>query len=149
MNQKYTLHQSQFNTSYTKAEKYIDTEKVQGSPTVFDDYLHYGIDKGKLLSLEHLLAIILYTDWSELCTNFTKTFRRHNYYQSIEFVRKENAEYAIWSRLLREVVEYWGCIGWNNAKDDEWNCEHNRVKGPFYCGMDFVMVVPEYNIRYI
>ena len=32
-------------------------------------------------------------------------------------------------------------------KDNEWNQKHNRVRGPFYCGITLKMVLQEYNIR--
>lgn len=40
-----------------------------------------------------------------------------------------------------------GATAWNDAKDKEWNILHNRVKGPFFCGISKKMVLPEYNIR--
>ena len=58
-----------------------------------------------------------------------------------------NREYANWSRFLREVVEYWGSVAWDEEKDEKWNYQRNRVKGPFF-GMNYVMVISEYNIRF-
>ena len=52
-------------------------------------------------------------------------------------VKKGNAQYANWSRLLREVVEYWGQMGWNADKEKGWNTDQNRAKGPFYCGVNW------------
>ena len=93
------------------------------------------------------MSIAFYTDFTELSSKFTSTFRRNNCYESISVTKRKNQEYAIWSRYLREVVEYWGAIAWNDDKDKQWNINHNRVKGPFFCGISHQMVLPEYNIR--
>ena len=135
-----SLNIEQYTMCITKANKYVDTEKVGTSVTTCDDYLHYEIDEGAMLSLSHLLAIILYTDWTKLSFKFTKSFRRVNFYESIELIKKCNEQYAIWIRLLREVVEYWGSI--EGSKN-----ELGGVEGPFVCGMNHVMILPEYDIR--
>ena len=46
--------------------------------------------------------------------------------------------------MLRETVELYG-LTYHNENDD--NSEYIGVSGPFYCGMSFVMVIPQFNIR--
>ena len=53
--------------------------------------------------------------------------------------------FAIWSRLLRECVELYGSPGYDDEKDEEWN--KRAIEGPFYCGMQPVMRIREFNIR--
>eukprot|EP01083_Nonionella_stella_P156304 506055_1 len=111
--------------------------------------LHYGIAHGSPILLEHLMCIILYCDYSKLCTAFSATFRRLQPYERIEVTISRNAEYANWSKRLREAVELYGKRGWEKRERDEvkWNEDRNRIKGPFYCGVGTLMVVPEFNIR--
>ena len=105
----------------------------------------YGIGSNSPFTTEHLLAVILYCDWSQLCTAFSRTFRKTHQYQSILAVKQNNTEYAIWSRLLREAVEIYGDNG------DDFEIENGRImykaRGPFFCGMNIVMPIPEFNIR--
>eukprot|EP01084_Bolivina_argentea_P047024 86630_1 len=42
--------------------------------------IHYGIDKGSKLGFKNLISLILYTDFSDLCKDFSCTFRRTNEY---------------------------------------------------------------------
>ena len=43
---------------------------------------------------------------------------------------------------MRETIELYGEM---HGKDD--NMKNKGVSGPFYCGMSFVMVIPQFNIR--
>ena len=47
------------------------------------------------------------------------------------------------------MVELYGQKGWQKREYDEdtWNHQRNRIKGPFYSGMDRVMAMPEFNLR--
>ena len=58
-------------------------------------------------------------------------------------------EFAIWSRILRETVQYYGRSGNDGYRDKDNNLEwvDEGMEGPFYCGMSFVMVIPSFNIR--
>ena len=138
---------TRFNVSMAKAKSYLHTKWVKSYVTECDDYLHYGIEEGSSLTICHLLAIIFYTHRTSLSTAFSATFRRTNFYESIDSMKQRNSEFATWSRLLREVVEYWGSMTWDDNHDKQWNNNHNRIKGPFFCGVGVEMVLPEYNIR--
>ena len=86
-----------------------------------DKMLHYGIPTYSNISVEHILSVILYTDWTTLCTQFSATFRREHRNESLYSVKQRNAEYAVWSRLLRETVEYWGQNSYSGYKiNEEW-----------------------------
>ena len=146
-NNQMALTVKQYKLSLKKAENFDHCVMVKSMQTRCIDYLEYGVNKGSVLSMDHLLSIVFYTDWTELSATFTSTFRRRSFYESLSSTKQRNSEYAIWSKHLREVVEYWGSIGWNNDKDKEWNLTQNRIKGPFYCGISGQMVLPEYNIR--
>eukprot|EP01084_Bolivina_argentea_P169070 293111_1 len=135
-NKIYTLTLEQFKTSLTKANKSIATRKAkQLRARDFTYYtLHYQIKPGRRLRVSNLLSIILYTDWSNLCTEFSRTFRKIKVNESLSSVKERNSEYCNWSRLLRETVEGFG----------EYSTD---LQGNFFCGMSFVMIMPEVNIR--
>eukprot|EP01084_Bolivina_argentea_P012780 23922_1 len=108
---------------------------------------HYGIKANTPLSFKHILSIILYCDWTELCKVFSSTFRESKPHETISSVKKRNSEFAIWSKTLRETIEYFGQQGYKPDKDDKWNIEHDLIKGPFFCGMSCVMTMTQCNIR--
>ena len=111
-----------------------------------DSRLHYGIKAGSSLSIEHLLSIMLRCDWTDLCTHFTSTFRQSYPFEAMISVKERNREYAIWSRLIRETVEYYGHRGFGDYDKDQQKFI-NKVPGPFYCGMKWKMNIPQFNIR--
>eukprot|EP01084_Bolivina_argentea_P281198 481082_1 len=112
-----------------------------------DNELHYDLN-GTEISDKHLLAVILYCDWTDLCTAFSRTFRRSKSYKPLSEARSKNAEYANWSKLLHEVVQYFGKNGESNGDDDEnKNEDNNKLKGPFYCGLNKEKIIPSFNIR--
>ena len=110
-----TLTADQFNDSLQKCFLYIESQKakeMKASGGSFLDELKYGISVDKPISSAHLISVILYCDWTELCTSFSGTFRRKTAKESLESVKSRNREYWNWSRLLRETVEIYG----NNDK---------------------------------
>eukprot|EP01083_Nonionella_stella_P215203 774736_1 len=68
----------------------------------------YGIEKGDEITLEHILSVMFYTNYSKQCYEFSATFRRVTQYESDEDMKSRHREYAIWGRLLREAVECFG-----------------------------------------
>eukprot|EP01084_Bolivina_argentea_P114896 204449_1 len=140
----------QFTTSLTKALKYVHAEAAKQCKcrvTIFQNvYKIYGINNNTPISVNNLLSVILYCDWTELCCKFSKTFRKNSIYQPISSIINSNSEYANWSRVLRETVELYGQTG----DDYVWDNDGHKVyaaRGPFYTGMTFVMAMPEFNIR--
>ena len=112
-----------------------------------NDPLHYGISNRSPLRFSHLLALVLYSDWTELQCAFTKTFRKTSQYESLSDLKARNREYHHWSKNIREAVEYYGSRGWMDDWDKKRNISWNRKKGPFYSGMSHKMVFPEIMIR--
>eukprot|EP01084_Bolivina_argentea_P276926 472624_1 len=131
----YKLNMKEFKSSLTKANQLIDTAKARKTRAYFlDGIFYYDIKQGKRLRVSNLLSVILYTDWSKLCFEFSKTFRKLKMYETLSSVIKRNQEYANWSRLLRETVETFG----DYVK---------QLKGQYFCGMSCVMIMPQLNIR--
>lgn len=148
-NNIYCLTAKQWNIHLLKAVQYEKTTKVKNTASTKASEIihHYGIRPGTPLSLKNILSILLYCDNTELCSKFSSTFRKSKPEESIQAVKRRNSEYAIWSKTLRETVEYFGQMGWRMDKTNKWNNENNRIRGPFYCGMSWLMIIPEFNIR--
>ena len=97
---------------------------------------YYGIPKATPMSAEHLIAVILYTDYTKLSSEFTASFRKKNPFENEEQVKKRNIKYWCWGRKLKEVMV---CYGDQRAY-------YGLLKGPFYTGMSRVMTLSQFNI---
>eukprot|EP01084_Bolivina_argentea_P139261 244998_1 len=141
-NMIYALTPQQFELSLLKANYCINTRKARRmrAKRATNIELHYEIKPGTRLKASNLLSVILYSDWSELCTEFSRTFRKLQIHEPLFHAKKRNAEYAIWSRILRETVELFGC-----AFDDR--DPENYLTGPFYSGVSCKMSIPQFSIR--
>ena len=164
-NNKYALNTQLYLQSVTKAQTYINTEKIRNMKVqqLFghgqDDPLKYELYNQDQMTIQHVMSLILYTDYDNLSTAFSKTFRKISPQQTIDDVKRNNQEFAIWSRLLRETIEYFGF----NQFGDEYVTEFfarnelygygyprrisNSLFGPFYCGMSVKMVVPQFHMN--
>ena len=145
----------EFKWSWNKATSFITTNaaksiKSQGC-TVYDKiYKMYDIPVGSPLTMQHVVAVILYCDWTFLSTEFSKTFRRTTPQQTLQDIIKNNREFAVWSRTLRETVELYGEDGSKCIVTDENGSGAVPIypaRGPFYCGINKLMPIPEFSIR--
>ena len=120
------------NTIIPKITQYINTNKAK--QTIFRAFtsgcMRYGVVPGSEVSFNHLLALCLYTDFSDLCTDFSKSFRRIDNYESLESVKVRNRNYHFMGKYLRECVELFG--------DYNHKYSNNKLQGPFYSGLSFV-----------
>ena len=114
---------------YEKAKIYFMTENVKRIKAGDEDeFLHYGINDGSSLNIEHLICIILYTDLSELSRSYSSTFRLLHPSEMLSSIKDRNREYWNWSKLMRESIEYFGDL-----------MGHQRQKIPFYCGTSYML----------
>ena len=142
-NKIYPLKQFNFSDCLKKVNHYINTDKVK-SITSSPDILHCKIPVYSPLTKEHLLSVILYCDWSDLCTAFSATFRRQRAYEPLKVIKSRNREFWWLSKLLRETVEIYGDHkGYYDKQKKKWT----GVQGPFFCGLSFCAVLPSFNIR--
>ena len=96
----------------------------------------YGISKGSLITISHLISVILYTDYSNLSSHFSSTFRKNGPFDTLENVKNRNRRYFWMSKLLRETVEIFG------------EChENNGLVGPFYSGISRVINFANFFLR--
>merc|ERR1719361_2597627 len=88
-----------------KANEYLENSdeckqiraKPIGGLMFGDDPLHFGINQGDKLKSEHLQALILYTDWTDLCTLFSPSLRKDDTCDSLEEVKAKNSKFYHWS----------------------------------------------------
>eukprot|EP01084_Bolivina_argentea_P097662 175561_1 len=67
--------------------------------------LEYGVEEDTTLSFHHLLSILLYTDYSELCTDFSSSFRSAYPFEPVSSIKKRNQTYWWMAKGLREAVQ--------------------------------------------
>ena len=104
-----------FENAFEKASQFIASDTCKRMKACYTNHLlYYDIRGGQPLNIDNLLAIILYTDFSRLCYEFGKTFRKINKSESNDALKLRNAEFWNWSRLLRETVEYYGDPLWKS-----------------------------------
>lgn len=101
----------------------------------------YGISSGDVISQEMLICIILYTDYTDLSTDFSSTFRKNNPFQPLQAVKRRNRCYYWMAKGLKETIHIYG-QDWYDGKG-----LLSKLTGPFFCGISFVMNMPAFNIR--
>eukprot|EP01083_Nonionella_stella_P244063 849930_1 len=91
--------------------KHLDPEIRQTlSGMVKTTQFPYGVDRFETvkLSTEHLLAVMIYCNFSNICEAFSKTFRAVSPSESKESVFTKHSEYYWFGKHLKELVHYFG-----------------------------------------
>lgn len=121
-----------------KAQRYFELKKCRKMKSGFDDgAYHFEIEYESGLRAEHLHALILYTDFTTFCTEFSQTFRELSDNDTIEDVVARNSKYFFTAKALREVVTLFGSCG-----------AYNSEYGPFYCGINCILNVPQFAVSF-
>eukprot|EP01084_Bolivina_argentea_P126464 223914_1 len=103
---------------HKKAVKYLeksDTLQKLKSDYDFDaehnkygEQYYYGIDLYSHVQLQHIMAMLFYTDYTDLSYEISKSFRRISKRETFQTVKRRNSVYANISKELRELVECYG-----------------------------------------
>ena len=107
-----------------------------------DDYDDkHGIGVGDVIPLDYLICVILYTDYTQLSTDFSSTFRAKHKYEPLDSIRKRHEKYYWLSKGLRKMMEIYG---------QDYN--HgigllSPLRGPFHTGMNFLMNINQFKIK--
>ena len=102
-----------------------------------DGNTHYGIQHLESIGLNHITALLLYANFTELQREFSETFRAKviskddGKKESRKSWFKRHGEYHYWSKYLRECVE---CFG--TDLDDDFG---GKSYGNFYHGINCVL----------
>ena len=116
-----------------KARKYMKSKRIKGK--VSRGYTKLA--EGTPVTKEHIFAIILYCDFSKLCTAFSATFRQQNVFETMESVKQRHSHFAVFGRLLVELVWEFGVDGTERRGNE---------KGPFFCGLNCVLNIGSFAI---
>ena len=68
----------------------------------------YNIKHKQGISVEHVMSLLFYTNFTKESAAFSGTFRRQSPFEADESLKARNREYWNWSKLLRETVECFG-----------------------------------------
>ena len=122
-----------------KSKEFHQTHLVKSIKCLWNKY---GIKEGDVMSVEMLICIILYCDYTELSRDFSSTFRKNNTFEPIQSTKKRNQKYYHMARILKEMIYCYGqTYAWGG------NGLLSSLVSPFYCGMSFVMMMPQFNIK--
>eukprot|EP01084_Bolivina_argentea_P203250 347175_1 len=69
---------------------------------------NYGIKQGEPISVQHIMSLMCYTNYSKQSYEFTATYRQYGDYESDKDMKSRHREYWNWGKLLRETVECFG-----------------------------------------
>ena len=72
------------------------------------DTKYYEIRNKSPLTADRIMSILFYTDYTQLCTTFSGTFRKQSSSETDESLKKRHSEFWHWSKLLNETVHCWG-----------------------------------------
>eukprot|EP01084_Bolivina_argentea_P206397 352413_1 len=86
---------------YTSLAKYI-----RGSNGFWK--IVYGIKRNSTITLNHILSVLLYTNHTDLSSQFSRSFRKLSPSETDDALKKRHSEYYNWAKTLREAVECWG-----------------------------------------
>ena len=114
----------QWARTLTKAKILLRSWMRSGDEKVCGWYAHgndmwaeaYGLEDGARVTVAHIVALLLYCDYTITCKEFSETFRKIWPFESDDSLKRRHAEVAIWSRLLRELIE---CFGFPMRQPDE------------------------------
>ena len=114
-----------------KAQLYLNAETIRAWAAADISYLDSGIEIGAPITEMHVVAILLYCDFDELSTAFSRTFRSMTLWETMESVKRRNSNFYHLSKLLKEAVHIWG------------TCGESSGTTKFWCGLDFKVFAPK------
>ena len=98
-------HQSAVVRSLTNV--YYDEDIIEDDD--FDDWYHLSdMEEGGIIAKERLIAVVLYTDYSDLSSHFTSSFRKRTNTEDVSAVIERNSEYWWMSKILKETIQFYG-----------------------------------------
>jgi len=93
---------------------------------------------GTPVTMEHLIAVILYCDFGDLCTAYSATYRLDGPFEDLKSLKKRHSAFAHLGRLLVELVLDFGINGeeWDEYMDGPEPEGFEFERGPFFCGLN-------------
>ena len=93
-----------------------------------------GIEPSSAMTVEHVIAIKVYTDFTVHQTVFKQHCRRVHHEETIESLIERNREIAHWCRLLRESIMFYG--------------ETMKASDVVYCGLNARLIFRSLHQRF-
>lgn len=126
-----------------KAQKYLKMERTKqvigGRANAPSLVTTMQTADDSLITIDHLFAIILYCDFSILCTDFSATFRFDNIFEDLKSLKRRHSHFANFGRLLVESVLDFGINGDPDTVGHE--------SGPFFSGLNCKLNIGSFAIR--
>ena len=69
--------------------------------------------------MEHIIALLQYTNYTDSSFAFSQTYRRSHPFESDRSIKQRHSEVAIWGKRLRELIECFGDLTRNYKKVKE------------------------------
>lgn len=135
------LSREEYDVIYTKATRLIDTDiarSLKATVIKFGD-----VNSKDTISKNHLISIILYTDYTNLSADFTRSFRKLNRFDLLKQIKQRNSKYFHWSKTLRESVSG---FGQKRKVDDKCLSLLGHLDCKVYTGMSVVLNITQFNI---
>eukprot|EP01083_Nonionella_stella_P252437 869759_1 len=119
-------------------------------PSGYDDNA-YGLMKGSYVTIAHIMAMLMYCNYSNLQNQFSKTYRKVSPDETDESLKKRHSNYYHLGRLLRELVDCYGTSlrdirqGAVFYHGISMNCQFKSIatsiNGPFSTSLEYAVAV--------
>ncbi len=107
-NEMCCLSITQFNDNLINARLKLEANKHNLSHPHQTFLTVYNIRKDQQASIHHILGIVLYTNNTKLCSEFTRSFRMLSVEETFGELKKRHSHFGNWAKYLREAVEVYG-----------------------------------------
>ena len=125
---------------YFKSSKCRKMKSAPFGGNLGEDPLHFEIKNGSPLTMQHLQSIILYTDFTELCTLFSLSLRKNKFGDGLKEIKARNSSFFYFSKFLRELVTYFGSNGAGGM--------NGKVSGSFFSGVSVILNISQFSIGF-
>ena len=115
-----------------KATQYLKTEMCRS--------LRADTEHHEPITIDDLIGLILYCDYSELSRRFTLSFRKSTAFESLKQIKARNSRYFHWSLTMKDTIKSYG-QSWYQGSGPI-----SALRGPFYCGMSIPLNIPQFNM---
>ena len=105
-NQRITMKQCK--ETVIKASMKLDALKhrIRGSRREWE--IVYAMKRGSAITVKHIMSILLYTNFTDLSCEFSRTFRKTNEKETDKAFKARHRPFAVWARHLRETIDCFG-----------------------------------------
>merc|ERR1712087_404824 len=107
----HTIDEKSWEETLAKAQLSLQMEVVQELYTANDHHngSKYGVEKGQLIGIDNVVAIMLYTNFDDLQRKFSQTFRAINQDDTDMTITERHCKSFYWfGRSLFVAITYYG-----------------------------------------